>query len=100
MKHIQEYVMQINEELDGAKDYAEKALYWKYEGNSNRYKTYLDMANAELDHALKLHSLAVEDVAKLKERGYTPPQEMQDVWDKSHAMYVEKMAWVRQMLAM
>ena len=72
MKHIQEYVLAIDEELEGAKDYAEKALYWKYEGNTAKYKSYNEMANDELKHVNLLHTMAVEDVDKLKEKGFVP----------------------------
>ena len=100
MKHIQEYVMQIREELEGAKDYAEKSLYWKYEGNDNRYRQYHSMAEQELSHSSIIHQLAVEDIDKMKQRGYNPTAEMEEQWQKSHAEYVEKVAWIKQMLAM
>jgi hypothetical protein len=29
---------------------------------------------------------------------YTPPTEMMEKWDMDHKKYVEKAAWVRQML--
>lgn len=100
MKHIQEYVLAIDEELEGAKEYAEKALYWKYEGNTAKYKSYNEMANDELKHVNLLHTMAVEDVAKLKEKGYNPTERMQAMWDKSHKDYVEQTAFIRQMLTM
>lgn len=100
MKHIKEYVLAIEEELEGAKEYTEKALYWKYENNIERYKIYFDMANAEIDHAIKLHSLAVEDVSKMRDQGFVAPEEMEEIWRHSHAEYVEKTAWIRKMLEM
>lgn len=100
MKHIQEYVEKIKDELEDAKDYAEKAAYWKYEGNASRQKYYYEMANDELKHAKMIHDLAVEDINKMKEQGYTAPEKMQEAWMLSHAEYVDKAAWVKQILTM
>ena len=35
-----------------------------------------------------------------KHQGYMSKAEMQEKWDKAHVQYVEKAAWIRQMLAM
>lgn len=100
MKHIQEYVLAIDEELEGAKEYAEKAIYWKYEGKAERYKFYAEMANDELKHTRYLHDMATEDVNKLKDQGYKAPEKMEAIWEKSHKNYVETVAWIKQMLTM
>lgn len=31
---------------------------------------------------------------------YVPPTEMMDKWEKDHKKYVEKSAWIKQMLSM
>lgn len=31
---------------------------------------------------------------------YTPPQKMLEKWDADHKKYIEKAAWIKQMLAM
>jgi hypothetical protein len=46
-----------------------------------------------------IHEWAVADVDMLS-KIYTPPVEMQEKWDKAHKEYVEKIAWVKQMLAL
>ena len=98
MKVISEMVKHIDEELEGAKEYAESYLMCKAEGKS-RASTFKQMAQDELNHSINLHSFAVEDIQKLKE-AYQPPTEMQEMWDKSHKQYIEKVAWIKQMLAM
>ena len=42
------------------------------------------------------------NAAEIKEisKVYTPPADMQEKWDKAHKEYVEKAAWVKQMLSM
>ena len=58
------------------------------------------MANDELNHAMTIHGIAVEDIEQLRSVYPEIPAEMQEEWDKSHKRYVEKVAWVKQMLSM
>lgn len=99
MTRIKEMADQIKEELHSAKCYAEEALTFKAKGDtawSNRYK---EMANDELKHAGYVHERVVDEIEELR-KIYTPPQDMLDKWDADHKKYIEKAAWIRQMLAM
>ena len=58
------------------------------------------MSAQELSHAMTLHEYAVQDIEQLRTVFPEIPLEMQEKWDKSHAMFVEKTAWIRQMQAM
>ena len=100
MTKIKKYVDEIAEELDSAKCYMEKALEWKAAGNATRYARYKEMSIQELAHATSLHEFAVQDIEQLKTVYPEIPLEMQDKWDRSHAEFVEKAAWIRQMQAM
>lgn len=100
MTKIKKYVEQIDEELCGAKDYAEKALEYKAVGDQDRFAKYRAMANDELNHAMIVHDMAAKDIEKLKAVFPEIPQKMTDAWDASHTGYVEKTAWIKQMLAM
>ena len=97
MKKIKEYIDTISEELDGAKDYVEKALWYKAKGDSIRYAKYKEMSMQELGHAMTIHQFAAEDIAELEKVYPDIPEAMQDAWDKSHNEYVEKVAWIKQM---
>lgn len=99
MKYIQEYVEQIDDEICGAKDYAEKYVYYKAKGDSNRASKYKEMSNDELKHATYIHDIAMADIDMLSST-FKPPVDMQDAWDASHKGYVERVAWVKQMLSM
>lgn len=99
MKKIGLLVAEIDEELEGAKNYAERYVALKAEGKSSWANTFKDMAGDELKHASNIHAYAVEEINKLN-TVFTPPAEMQEMWDKSHKDYVERAAWVKQMLAM
>ena len=100
MKKIKEYVEGIEEEICGAKNYIEKALWYKAQGNTIRYNKYREMAMQELQHGENLHTFCVEDIAKLEEVYPEVPTEMMDKWNESHKKFVEKTAWVKQMIAM
>jgi len=97
MKKIKEYVEKINDEIDGAKEYMEKALWYKAKGDSNRYTRYKEMSMQELGHAMTIHQFASEDIVELKRVYPEIPEAMQDAWDKAHNEYVEKVAWIKQM---
>ena len=99
MTKIKNLADEIMDELDSAKEYAEEHLMCKAKGNDEWAKRYYEMAEDELKHANYLHDKVVEDIEELRET-YTPPQDMLDKWDSDHKKYVEKAAWIRQMLAM
>lgn len=42
---------------------------------------------------------AVKEIEELN-KVYKAPEGMQEKWDKAHAKYVERAAWIKQMLAM
>lgn len=99
MRSIQKYVEHIKEELEGAKDYAEKYVECKAKGNMHNAERYKEMAADELRHATYVHEMAVADIQELN-KIFRPPVEMQETWDKAHKNYVEQVAWIKTMLAM
>ena len=100
MNKIKKYVKQIEDELDGAKNYMEKALEYKASGNSDRYNGFKDMSIAELGHATRLHQYAVQDIDALKAVYPEIPSGMMKKWEDAHVNYVEKAAWIKQMQSM
>lgn len=98
MKSIKKYVKQINEEIEGACEYAEK--YIELKAHDNAWATqYKKMAEDELRHSDILHQIAVEEIELLR-NVYQPTPDMEKAWEESHMVFVEKTAWVRQMLSM
>ena len=99
MTKIKKLADEIMDELDSAKEYAEDYLTYKAKNNipwANRYK---EMAQDEIKHAGYIHDRVVEEIEELR-KVYTPPEEMMEKWDSDHKKYIEKAAWIRQMLAM
>lgn len=107
MERIKKLADEIMDELCSAKEYAEKYLTYKAKGasgSSNKdydtwAKKFYEMAEDELKHGSYLHDLAVEEIDELR-KVYTPPQEMLEKWESDHKKYIEKAAWIKQMLAM
>ena len=99
MKKIQNLVDQIKEELEDAKNYAETYLDLKARGQTAWANKYKGMAEDEVRHSQIAHDHAVEEIGLLS-KVYTPPAEMEEKWNMAHKEYVEKAAWVKQMLTM
>ena len=99
MRKIKKLICLMDDELESAKCYAEKYFEFKVENNSTLATRFKEMAGDELNHANHIHELVTEEIQKLK-AVYTPPAEMEEAWEESHKRYVEKAAWVRQMLSM
>lgn len=99
MKIIEKYVEAIDEEIEGAKDYAEKYVEEKVKGDTERATRYKEMAHDELKHAMFQHEWAVEEIEKIS-KVYTAPAHMMEKWEKAHKEYVERVARIKQMLAM
>lgn len=103
MKAIGILIDQIDEEIENAKNYTESYLEYKAnkkdsinEEISAKYKV---MAEDEIKHANFLNDIATMKVEELY-RDYTPPVNMLDIWNRSNQRYVEKVAWLKQMLSM
>ena len=99
MTRIKHLADQIKDELCSAKDYAEEYLTFKAKGDAPWATRYREMATDELKHANYIHERAVAEIEELR-RVYTPPEEMLQKWESTHREYIEKAAWIKQMLAM
>lgn len=99
MRMIQKFVDRIDDEVNDAKLYAERAIEEKVKGNTSDATKFKEMANDELKHATYLHDMAVRAIQEIS-KVYTAPVEMQEAWEKSHKSFVERVAWVKKMLEM
>jgi hypothetical protein len=99
MHSIKKLADAMKDEIEGAKDYAEDYVEAKARGDMATANKYKEMALDELKHANYEHEWAVNKIQEVS-KIYTAPVEMQEKWEHSHKEYVEKVAWIRQMLAM
>lgn len=99
MTRIKELADEIKDELCSAKEYAEEYLTFKAKENGTWANRYKEMAQDELKHANYIHERVVAEIDELK-KVYTPPEDMMQKWESDHKKYIEKAAWVKQMLTM
>lgn len=99
MTRIKELADEIKDELCSAKEYAEEYLTFKAKENGTWANRYKEMAQDELKHANYIHDRVVAEIDELK-KVYTPPEDMMQKWESDHKKYIEKAAWVKQMLTM
>lgn len=99
MRMIKKIIEQLDEEIEGAQEYAEKYVECKAKGNMPRANTYKEMATDELKHCTYIHEMAVKEIEEIK-RVYTAPVDMQEKWEAAHKVYVERVALIKQMLTL
>ena len=99
MTRIKNLANEIKDELCSAKEYAEDYLIYKAKNDSGWANRYREMAMDELKHADYIHERVVGEIEELRQT-YTPPEKMLKKWDDDHKEYIEKAAWIRQMLEM
>lgn len=100
MQKIKDLAEHIKEELCDAQHYAEDYIDKKVNGETSMASKYKEMATEELKHAGYLHDYVVEEIKKIQAAGVKPPAEMLDKWESEHRQYVDKAAWVKQMLTL
>lgn len=98
MKIIKELSEMIEEELEGAEEYAKNALMLKEE-NPSLAKTFYDISLDEVKHINLLH----DEVKKLieahrREKG-DPPVAMMAVYEFLHEKHLDKAAKIKLMQA-
>jgi hypothetical protein len=99
MRAIKKYVEAIDEEIEGAKEYAERYVECKAKGDMSKANRYKEMASDEIKHAMYIHEWAIAEIEEIK-KVFVPPVDMLEKWEKAHKEYVEKVAWVKQMLSL
>lgn len=98
MRFIEKIADQLHEELEGAKEYAEKYIENKAKGNSTRALRFKDMASDELRHAQYIHDFSVADMEDIK-KVYTLTDQEEEAWNHICKHYAEHSAIIRMMLA-
>lgn len=66
MKSIDKMIEHIDEEVEGAREYAEKYIECKARGHTARASKYKEMAFDELKHAEIVYAFAEEDIDNIR----------------------------------
>lgn len=99
MREVGEFIDLMEEELEDAKEYAERYISYKVSNDSDRAEQFKQMCKNDLEHSLVLYKIANEEIMRLK-RCCSIPSVMSNVWDKKNTKFIEKAAWIKQMLTM
>jgi hypothetical protein len=99
MRLIDKMLEQLEEEVEGARDYAEKYVEFKARGNMSRANRYKEMAHDELKHATFLKEMDIADIDELK-KVYPMTDEEQSLWEHGHKHMNDQMAMVMHVLSM
>lgn len=89
MKIIKKLSEYIEEELEGAEDYAKCALKYKDE-DMMMAKMFFDMSVDELRHVNMIHEHVVRLINEYRAKGEVIPEAMQSVYDYLHEKHIEE----------
>lgn len=96
MTKIKKYVEHMEDELAGAKMYAEQYVDYKVKGDSQTASKMLDASKQEYNHAMLWHDIAAKEIDAMS-KVITPPPEMMEKWEHEHKEYVKSAAEIKMM---
>ena len=99
MKIIKTLSELIEEELEGAENYARLAVEHKEE-NPSLASTFHEIATQEMHHVNMLHDRVAETIRKHRDQHGEPPAPMMAVYEYLHGKHIDKAAEVRRYLDM
>lgn len=94
MKIIRELSEMIEEELEGAEEYAKNACYYKEE-YQDLAKVFYDLSMAEMKHVDMLHGEVTAIIEKYRAEHGEPPAAMLAVYEYLHKKDIEKANKIR-----
>ncbi|MCQ2211296.1 MAG: hypothetical protein MJZ34_13510 [Paludibacteraceae bacterium] len=96
MKQLRILILKIDDELESAKDYAERYIELKAEGNEKHSKLYLKMAQDEIEHSKILYDEAVALYDQYKKISIQADIE---ILKKENSIYNEKIKRINLLLS-
>lgn len=99
MKMIDKMIDCLEDEVEGAMDYAEKYIENKARGDMSRANKYKEMAHDELKHAGYIRDMHLQDIDELG-KVYTLTEAEESMWTHAHKHINEQMALVKHLLTM
>jgi ferritin len=98
MRLLEKLIENIEEELEGAKEYAERYIECKARGNNQRASKYKEMAHDEIRHAEEIYSFADTDVEAIR-RVHPLSVEDEEEWARAVKKMHECIARVKTYIA-
>lgn len=95
MKLIQCISDMIEDEIDGALEYAEKAVELKTE-HKKLADTLYELSTEEVSHISRLHDEVVRLIEKYRAEKGEPPAGMMAIYDYLHKKHIAKVAEIKR----
>lgn len=95
MKLIEELSDMIEDEIEGAEKYAERAVELKAE-HRKLADTLYELANEEMGHINRLHAEVVRLIEDYRKDKGEPPIAMMAVYDYLHKRHIERVAEIKR----
>ena len=89
MKIIKELSDMIEEELEGAENYAKKAIMYKVD-NQSLADVFHEISGQEMRHVNMLHEEVVKIIKAHREKHGEPPIAMMAIYEWQHEKQIEK----------
>lgn len=99
MRMIEKMIEALEDEIHGAKKYAEKYIENMAKGNNSRAVKYKEMAQDELKHAGYVRDFAMMDIDEMR-HVYKMTEAETEMWEHGHRKMMDEMAMVKHMLSM
>ena len=97
MKIISKIIDFIDDELEGAEDYAECAVECKTDFPKLASKL-IELAKEEMDHFRQLHGEVVRLIEDYRAKNGEPPAEMMAVYTYEHKKQISRAAMIKQLI--
>ena len=97
MQIISKVVDMIQDELDGAEEYALSALKWKAEYPKLSEKLH-ELASVEMQHSRILHDAVTNLIDAYRSEHGEPPSDMLAIYNYEHEKAIKKAAEIKSMI--
>lgn len=97
MQRISDLIDRLEEVIESGKYYTENYLDAKMQEHTIWANRCKEMAVDSIKAAGYIHDKLMDDVKELR-RTYNMPIDMVEVWEQEHKNYIEKIAWLKQLL--
>ena len=98
MKLIAKIIDMIDDELDGAEEYAMFAHEQKT-ARSRLADKMIELAEVEMSHAKILHGEVVKLIEEVRQRDGEPPADMMTLYNYEHDKQIKRAALIKQLIA-
>ena len=89
----------IDDELEGAEEYAKAALEMK-DSHPDLSRALYSLSQQEMEHMNILHGHVVSEINEYKKTNGDPPPEMQALYDFLHEKQIDEAAHIKTLQAM